>query len=246
MAFFQLVRSPGEIHLFTAAGDDTAGTAVVERTKATGAHVHAVRREIPHPRDVVLVTPDCERTILVVDEPLHPRRADPLPWEILATCDAVFFTARDPALLEASRTARLLVVTARRAEALARSGVRADVVVGSALDPRETGRLADYPVPPGALVMTEGGRGGRIETRGTCGRFATTPMAMPDARGTAYGAGDSFAAALTWYLALGLALEDACRRAAVRGAAVLRGRSPLESQLDLSWTESGRDPAGTS
>ena len=48
-----------------------------------------------------------------------------------------------------------------------------------------------------------------------------------------YGAGDSFAAALTFFLAHGLAVEEACRRAGPFGAAVLRGIDPLETQDTL-------------
>jgi ribokinase len=231
VAFFQLVRSPADVVLFTAVGGDSAGDAVLARAQATGARVHAVRRASAHSRDVALVTPNGERTIVVIDDPLHPRRDDPLPWEELASCDAVFFTARDPAVIEAARAAHVLVVTARRGAELKRSGVRADVVVGSASDPREASGLADYPVPPAALVMTEGAAGGRIETAAGTRRFPASPA--PARTGGAYGAGDSFAGALTWYVACGLPIGDACERASAHGAAVLAGVNPLENQLPL-------------
>jgi ribokinase len=48
-----------------------------------------------------------------------------------------------------------------------------------------------------------------------------------------YGAGDSFAAALTFFVAHGLPVEEACRRAGPFGAAVLRGIDPLELQQRL-------------
>ncbi len=122
-------------------------------------------------------------------------------------------------------------MTARRSQALARSGVRADIVAGSALDPREASRLTDYPEPPAALVMTEGPAGGHIETSEGLVRFAPPPS--PARMESAYGAGDTFAAALTWYAARGLPLVEACERAGVHGAAVLRGVNPLEEQLPL-------------
>ena len=111
--------------------------------------------------------------------------------------------------------------------------MRADVVVGSALDAREASRLADYAVRPGALVMTEGAKGGYIETAGGTKRFAA--VGKPPGASGAYGAGDSFAGALVWYLATGLDIEAACARAAAHGAAVLRGLNPLEHQLALEW-----------
>ena len=179
-----------------------------------------------------MVVPGGERTIVVVGQPLHPRADDPLPWKLLASCDAAYFTAEDPAALRAAREARLLVVTARRRAALAASGVRADVVVGSAADPREASTLGDYPVPPRALVLTEGAAGGRVETAAGAVRFAAPPP--PADVASAYGAGDTFAAAMTYYLAAGLAVARACERAGPHGAAVLRALDPREGLLPLA------------
>jgi ribokinase len=172
-----------------------------------------------------------ERTIVVVGQPLHPRAEDPLPWELLARCDAAYVTADDPAAVRAARSARVLVATARRRASLAAAGVRADVAVGSAGDAREASALADYPIAPGALVLTEGAEGGRIETGGGTIRFAAPRVARGN--GGAYGAGDTFAAALTYYLAAGVELPEACARAARHGAAVLAALDPREAQLPL-------------
>jgi ribokinase len=231
MSYSQMVNGPTEAHLFTALGDDEAGAEVAAALARTGGHVHAARRAEPHTRAVVLVTPDGERTIVVVGETHQPRADDPLPWELLASCDAVYFTGQDPETLRLARRARVLVVTARRREALFRSGVRADVVVGSATDPRERGSFSDYPVAPGALVLTEGARGGRVETAAERERFPAAPSPPPG--GAAYGAGDSFAGALTFYVGAGVPLLDACRRAAEHGAAVLRGFDPPRFQRRL-------------
>jgi ribokinase len=232
IAFFQLTRSESEIHIFTAIGLDEAGTHVHHEIASTGATIHAALRQRPHTRDLVMLTPEGERTIFVVGEPLHPQRDDRLSWNELATCDAAYFTGQDPDTLVEARRARLLVVTARRAEALRASGVRADVVVGSAHDPREASVLGDYAVQPGALVMTEGADGGYVDTANGRKRFA--PARAPSPVLGAYGAGDSFAGALTWYLASGLDAVDAAERAAVHGAAVLGGANPLEHQLRLA------------
>lgn len=232
MAFFQLVRSPAEIHLFTAVGRDDTGRAITDRLAETPGIIHAARHDALHTRDVVLVTPGGERTIIVIGAPLQPRIGDPLPWDLLASCDAVYFAGQDADVLRSARAARILVVTARRRPVLIRAGVRADVVVGSASDPLEASRLADYPIPPGAVVMTEGAAGGRIETAAGVVRFPAAPA--PAARVASYGAGDSFVAALTWYVACGLPLPEACRRAAAHGAAVLAAPNPLDAQLALT------------
>jgi ribokinase len=178
-----------------------------------------------------MVTPEGQRTIVVIGQPLHPKRSDPLPWDELATCDAAYFTAQDPEVLRAARAAKLLIVTARRREALIRSGVVADVVVGSSSDPREAGALGDYPVAPRALVLTDGARGGRVETREGTAHFAPTPPTSPIVG--SYGAGDSFAGALVYFLATGLSPVAASSRAAAYGAAVLAGLIPLDAQLSL-------------
>src|SRR5512135_2440385 len=83
VAFTQLTRSAAEVHLFTAFGAGDAGDAAEREISAQG-RVHAARRPAPHPRAVVLVTPDGERTIVGVGAPLHARREDPLPWGLLA------------------------------------------------------------------------------------------------------------------------------------------------------------------
>jgi ribokinase len=49
----------------------------------------------------------------------------------------------------------------------------------------------------------------------------------------AYGAGDSFAAALTYYLAAGLDALAAAERASHHGAAVVASLDPLAAQLAL-------------
>ena len=228
VAFFQLARCPADLLLFTAAGNDEAGAQVLGRVSRTGARVYAARRDRPHTRDVVMITPDGERTIVVLGEPLHPERRDPLPWDELAGCDAAYFTAQDPAVLQAARAAKLLVATGRRRTAIVASGVRVDVIVGSALDPREAWSLADFPHPPEALVLTEGAAGGTVHTAAAVQRFSA-PLARSG--GGAYGAGDSFAGALTWYLATGLPVVEACSRATRHGAAVLGALDPLEAQV---------------
>jgi ribokinase len=230
IAFFQLARGPAELHLFTALGDDDGARLVERAVAATGAHVHAARRAAPHTRDVVMIDPSGERTIVVVGEPLHPRADDPLPWDLLDQLDAVYFTAQDPALLARARRARVLVAAARRRACIDAAGVALDAIVGSHLDPRERAARADYAVPPAALVMTESSRGGTVETAAGVAHYASPPAAVT---GGTYGAGDSFAGALTYYLAAGRPPAEAAARAARHGAAVVGSLDPLAAQLPL-------------
>jgi ribokinase len=188
-------------------------------------------RAVEHPRVVVVVDGEGRRTIFVTREPLHPFASDPLPWSVLSDCDAAYFTGTDPETLRLARAARLLVVTARRSAALEAAAVVPDVIIGSVEDPRENRALAAYDPPPRALVLTDGPRAIRV-FRGT-GVTLVDPPPAPERVVGDYGAGDSFAAALTFFLAHGLAVEEACLRAGPHGAAVLRGLDPLEVQDPL-------------
>lgn len=236
VAFLQLARSDAEVHLFTVLGSDDAGREVAADLGHRAAanprlRLHLAHRAEPHTRCLSMVDAAGERTIVVVGEPLQPRADDPLPWDLLSRCDAVYFASGDPATLRAARAARVLVAAARRRPAIVASGVRVDAVVGSAADERERSTLADYPVAPLALVMTEGARGGTVATAAGVVRFPAPPAAA--AGGGAYGAGDSFAAALTYHLAAGCDPALACARAGPHGAAVLRGLDPRDVQLPL-------------
>ena len=79
IAFFQLVRSSAEVHVFTALGSDEGARVVKQAIAGTRTRIHAARREALHTRDVVMIGPDGDRTTLVIGEPLHPVASDPLP-----------------------------------------------------------------------------------------------------------------------------------------------------------------------
>jgi ribokinase len=233
LAFAQLARSDAEVHFFTAVGDDDGARLVVERLASRpGVHVHAATRHAPHPRVVVMIDPGGRRTIVVTEEPLLPAASDPLPWHVLRSCDAVYFTGADPAAYALGRAARCLVATARRRHVLAAAGVAADVVVGSATDPRENAGREAYPSSPAALVLTDGARPIRV-VREVGTTLVDAPPRVEDPRGD-YGAGDSFAGALVYFLACGLSVEEAAARAGPYAAAVLRGVDPLEMQMSLT------------
>jgi ribokinase len=234
IAFAQLCRSDAEVHLFTAVGNDAAGRDVEARIRAHPArvHPHAAAHSFEHPRVVVVVDREGRRTILVTREPLHPDATDPLPWAILADCDAAYFTGTEAGSLRQARRARRLVVSARRHPALLAAGISPDVVVGSVVDPRENRAFQAYSPAPGALVLTDGPRPIRVIRPGG-ETFVDAPSGPAVVAGD-YGAGDSFAAALTFFLAHGLSVEDACRRAGPFGAAVLGGIDPLQVQATLA------------
>ena len=153
-----------------------------------------------HTRDVVMVTPGGQRTIIVIGEPLHPKRSDPLPWDELASCDAAYFTAQDPEVLVAARAAKLLVVdrTAPRSDRSAPASPSTSSSAASAIRAKRA-RSPIIRKPPRALVLTDGARGGQVETRDGIAHFAPSPP--PSSIVGSYGAGDSFAGALVYFLA---------------------------------------------
>ena len=233
LAFAQLCQSDAEVHFFTAIGNDDGGRAVAARIRAVPDHVHtyAAVRSVEHPRVVVMVDKNGQRTIVVTASPLQPAASDDLPWSILASCDAVYFTGADPQSLRLARAARSLVVTARRSPVIRAAAVVPDVVIGSCSDPRENAPLLTYEPTPDALVLTDGPRAIRIY-RTSGNTHVAPPPAPPQTLGD-YGAGDSFAAALTYFLSHRLSVEEACRRAGPYGAAVLGGIDPTEQQQTL-------------
>ena len=225
VAAVRLARLGGEALFFTAVGDDEASARAVSELESLGVRVHAVLRREAQRRAFVHVDARGERTITTTGRRLEPLREDPLPWHELASCDAVYFTAGDAGALRAARAARRLVATPRVLATLSEAGVPLDALVSSAHDEGERYAPGQIVPEPGVVVRTEGARGGSYVARdGREGRFEAAPLPGPMA--DTYGAGDSFAAALTWALGIGLPLETALARAAAAGALALTERAP--------------------
>jgi ribokinase len=236
VAAVQLARLAGSCTFLTALGDDERGAWSRRRLAELGVRVEAATRDEPTRRGVVFVDANGERTITTLGQRLEPTTTDRLPWNELEGIDAVYFTAGDVGALRAARGARTLVATSRIADLLARADVRLDAVVGSAADPAEAfdpDALAD---PPALIVRTEGRRGGRYETAdGRSGRYEA--VAPPGPVVDTYGAGDSFAAGLTFALGSRMETERALSLAARCGAWCAAGRGPYGNQLSASDLE---------
>src|SRR3954447_15753278 len=156
----ELARRAVATTFFTALGADAAGDATRAFLTGHGVDVRAARRQAPQTAVLTILSPDHERTIMVIGANLHPQATDDLGWDDLARVDAVYFTGGDPATLQVARAAPLLVVTARRLEVLAASGVRADVLIGSAHAPGERVDAVRLPAAPTVIVQTRGRDGG--------------------------------------------------------------------------------------
>jgi ribokinase len=248
VAAVQLRRLAGEAMFLTALGTGgDAQLAAAELRDRHGVTLHAGVRPGPQRRTFTFLDDDGERTITVLGERIVPHRADPLPWDALAELDAIYFTGGDAAAVRAARAARVLVATPRAMAALAESGVRLDVLVGSASDPDEAYAPGMLDPAPLVVVRTRSEEGGMWEVAADVVDAPPVPWLTPGERGgswqptplpgppvDAYGCGDSFAAALAYGLGAGMMLPDAIDLAARCGAAVLCGRGPYGAMLELA------------
>lgn len=233
VAAVQLARLAGECLFLTALGDDPLGRRAKQQLEELGVRVEAAWRSETQRHGFVHLDARAERTITVVGERIGPGTDDPLPWQELEGADAVYFTAGDPGAVRAARGARTLVASVRALDALSRSGVRLDALVSSAEDEGEHYAPGDLDPVPRLVIRTEGAGGGSIEAaNGHHSRWSPAPL--PGQPVDAYGAGDSFAAGLTFGLGEGRSPEAAAELAARCGAACVAGRGPYERQLRTS------------
>lgn len=231
VAAVQLARLAGECLFLTALGDDDPARRSRARLEDLGVRVHAAAREVAQRRAFTHVDAAGERSITVLGERIVPAGAERLPWAELGACDAVYFTGGDVAALRAARAAGVLVATPRARETLRQAGVTLDALVLSGGDVHERVDPGEFEPAPRLVVRTAGARGGTwARADGTHGAWTAAPVPGPLA--DTYGAGDSFAAGLTF----GLAVHRGDLRAAVAlaarcGAACLTGAGPYAGQL---------------
>ena len=211
-----LGRLAGQVHLFTALGDDDLGGRCQEGLERLGVTVHAARRPEPQRRALVHVDATGERAITVVGPRADPAGDDDLPWDLLDRADAVFFTAGDPGALAHARRAGVLVATARALPALRGTGVQVDALVGSAGDPSERYAPGDLDPEPTWVLRTEAQAGGSWEGPGGPGRWEAAES--PGSPGDSFGCGDSFVAGVTYGLGAGMDITGAIREGARAGA----------------------------
>ncbi len=223
VASVQLARLAGLCTLFTALGQDELGDASLAQLTGLGVRVEAARRDEPQRRGFTFVDGRGERTITILGARHAPRGGDPLPWADLGGTDAVYFVSGDADAAKAARQAGVLVATARSLLVLQEAAVELDALVRSVHDPSERYAPGDLEPQPRLVVATSGADGGMWETAdGRTGSYA--PVAPPGPVSDAYGAGDSFAAGLTYALACGDGVEQAVAFAAKSGAAALTRR----------------------
>lgn len=226
----QLSKLAGGASFFTALADNDLGRRAFRELTALGLDVKAHFQSDYQRRAITFIDRDGERTITALGRRFGPGASDPLPWEELADADAVYLTAGDEDAVRQARRARVLVATSRVVPLLAKAGVELDALVGSSVDPGEVYNPGDLDPPPRLVVKTRGRSGGTFQMANSP-PVEYRPAPLPGPVEDTYGAGDSFAAGLTFGLGAGLRPEQAVEIAARCGAAVLTGRGPYQSQL---------------
>jgi ribokinase len=230
VAAVQLARLAGECLFITALGDDEPGRRAKRDLERLGVRVEAAWRPEPQRRAFVHVDARTERTITVIGERMGPVAADDLPWAELQDADGVYFTAGDAEAVRRARSADTLVATARAMAALSEAHVELDLLVASSKDAGERYRPGDIEPRPHLVARTNAAAGGSLETAdGDVLRWEAAPLTGPVV--DTYGAGDCFAAGVTYGLADGRAPAEALALGARCGAACVTGRGPYEGQL---------------
>lgn len=232
IAAVQLAKLAGKCAFFTALGDDLLGRNARAVLESNGVEVLAAIRNAPTREALALIETGGERTTTTLGARLQPSHCDRLSWNLLSEFDAIYFSAGDAPVLRSARACQTLVMTAREMACAAAAGVFLDSIVGSSRDQEETYDPSLLEAPPTVLVATDGHQGGRYAICG--GPWLLYPPAAPPGRVIdCYGAGDSFAAALTFGLALFDEIPSAVELAARCGAACIVGAGPFSRQLRL-------------
>lgn len=220
VAAVELARLAGEAALFCLLGSDELGRRARAGLEAASVRVFSPAEDRPQRRGFCYVDDAGERTITVIGPKPHPKGGEgTLPWEELSQVDGVYFTAGDAEAVRQARRARVLVATARELPTLHAAGVELDALVASGEDDAERYQAGDLDPPPKLVVSTAGALGGWAQPGGPY-KAATAPGPYEDA----YGAGDCFAAGLTYALARGLEIQEALAFASERGALALTRR----------------------
>ncbi len=188
-----------ETTLFTSLGNDELGRRCKEELEGRGVRVAAGISKEPMRRAFTHIDATGERAITVLGDKLRPAGDDDsLPWHELGAFDGAFFVSGDAQSLRRARHAAVLVATARELGTLRFGGVQLDALVGSAVDAGERYEPDSLDPVPRLVVATSSHLGGWAQPGGPY-EAAEKPGPVVDS----YGAGDCFAAGLTFALARG-------------------------------------------
>jgi len=209
----RLINEP--VDLITSLGKDSYGEKCYERLTKLGLNLKVAWRKKPTRKGISLITKDGERAITVIGERLQPIASDNLPWSDMKNYDGIFVTATDKEGLRLAREAKFLSATPRAGEnAIRKSKVRINALIGSALDPGEKINHQELLPQPDLYIATKGKSGGTIFPKNQHYKSITPSSKEIDT----YGCGDCFAGGVTTALSAKLNLNQAINIGAYCGA----------------------------
>ena len=202
----------GEVHFFTALGNDFYGKKSFDILKDMGIKLHVAWRDKPTRKGFSLIDTDGERSITIIGNRLAPTHKDNLNWSTLNNMDGVFITAADNELFKKSRVSKTLCTTPRVGlNIINESGIFLDGLIGSNLDPGEVFSLNELRLKPKFVIKTEGENGGIVFPGGRYKALVNKKKV------DSYGCGDSFAAGVLYGLSSRWSIEESLNLAKVMG-----------------------------
>ena len=203
----------GEVHFFTALGNDFYGKKSFDILKDMGIKLHVAWRDKPTRKGFSLIDTDGERSITIIGNRLAPTHKDNLNWSILNDIDGIFITAADKEIFQKSRFVKALCTTPRVGlNIINESGTLIDGLIGSNLDPGEAFSISELRLKPKFVIKTEGENGGIIFPGG---RYEA--IQNKNNKVDSYGCGDSFAAGVLYGLSSRWSIEESLNLAKVMG-----------------------------
>ncbi len=203
----------GEVHFFTALGNDYYGNQSLNILENMGIKLHVAWSDKPTRKGFSVIDSEGERSITIIGERLAPSHKDNLDWSILNNMDGIFITAADKEIFKKSRIAKTLCTTPRVGlEIINESGIFLDALIGSNLDPGEFFSLNELKLMPKFVIKTEGENGGIIFPGGRYKAIENKKIKVDS-----YGCGDSFAAGILYGLSSYLDIEECLNLAKIMG-----------------------------
>ena len=203
----------GEVHFFTALGNDFYGNKCLNILENMGIKLHVAWRDKPTRKGFSVIDSAGERSITIIGDRLAPTHKDNLDWNILNEMDGIFITAADKQIFKKSRIAKTLCTTPRVGiNIINESRIFLDGLIGSNLDPGESFSLNELRLKPKFIIKTEGENGGIVFPGG---RYQA--IESKETKVDSYGCGDSFAAGILYGLSSNWDIEESINLAKIMG-----------------------------
>ena len=215
----------GEVHFFTALGNDFYGNKCLNILQNMGIKLHVAWRDKPTRKGFSVIDSEGERSITIIGDRLAPTHKDNLDWNILNDMDGIFITAADEEIFKKSRIAKTLCTTPRVGiNIINESRIFLDGLIGSNLDPGEVFSLDELILKPKFVIKTESENGGIIFPGGRYKAIENKRMKVDS-----YGCGDSFAAGILYGLSSNWDIEESLNLAKIMGRNCSEHFGPYEN-----------------